>query len=175
MVKKSDTVVYAVGSEVEHSPVFSMKTLFVNGIRNVSQMVEFAKEHGCKHICLGAYNSFQKSKKWNDVIRELLETGIYVSFHYHADAHEFLLETLDTVVWGHPYFIPVIVVNLPHVLDLSKNLMLKINDEDRGSNLGVWSSPMREVLDSNRFASWADFENRETVLTASELKKLKDK
>lgn len=174
-MKDKDEVVYAVGPEVEHTPVFGSKTLFVNGIRSVSQMIEFAETNHCKHICLGAFNSFQKNKKWGDIISELLASDIHVSIHYPADAHDFILENLDLQIWGHPHFIPVIVVKLPQVLALSKNLMLKIDDDRNGVNTGVWTSPMREVLDSNRFATWSDYDNIMPILTVKGLKKLQAK
>lgn len=172
---KNDEVVYAVGPEVEHTPVFSAKTLFVNGIRNVEQMTEFANVNVCKHVSLGAFNSFQKNKKWNDIIPELLATGLHVSLHYPAEAHDYLLQILDHTIWGHPYFIPVVVIALSDIRDLNKNLMFKFGDEVGGANLGVWSSPAREVLDSNRFTPWGDYDNIVTILTNAGLKKLQAK
>lgn len=174
MVEK-DEVVYAVGPEVEHTPVFSAKTLFVNGIRKVEQMTEFATLNGCKHISLGAFDSFQKNKKWNDIISALLASGLHVSLHYPAETHEYLLQTLDNAIWGHPYFIPIVVITLPRIRDLNKNFMFKFSDEVGGTNLGVWCSPAREVLDSNRFTPWDDYNNIVTFLTNAGLKKLQAK
>lgn len=171
-----DEVVYAVGPEVEHTPVFSSKTLFVNGIRSVSQMTEFAEKNSCKHVCLGAFDSFQKNKKWDEIIAQLLDTGLYVSLHYPADANDFLLEALAANVWGHPHFIPVVVISMPGIADLSKNLMLKVGDDCQNElNPGVWTIPMREVLDSNRFTPWGDFNNIMPILTIAGLKKLQAK
>lgn len=173
---KNDEVVYAVGPEIEHTPVFSSKTLFVNGIRSVSQMLEFAEKDHCKHICLGAFDSFQKNKKWNEIISQLLNAELHVSLHYPADADDFLLEALTADVWGHPYFIPVIVISMSGVADRSKNLMLKVGDGYQPeSNPGVWTIPMREVLDSNRFTPWGDFNNIMPILTVTGLKKLQAK
>ena len=174
MIDKAE-VVYAVGPEVEHTPVCGAKTLFVNGVRSIEQMLEFAAEYNCKHVVLGAFDSFQKNKLWNKIIPALLNAGFHVSLHYPVESHEFLLTELDHSIWSHGKFIPVIDIRLPHLIYLNSNLMLKISDVVGGSNGGVWSTTVRESLDSNRFTAWAEYDNILTVLTIDGLKKLQAK
>ena len=53
-----EDVQYFVGTEVEHTPQYGKKTLFVVGIKTSDEIKDMAKKNGCKHIYLAANMSF---------------------------------------------------------------------------------------------------------------------
>lgn len=171
--QKHEGAIYWVGPAVENTAAFSAKTLFVNGVRSIPQMIEYATEHNCKHIYLGADDSFQKNKLWNNVIPELLNTGLKVTLEYPFDAHDFVVEILDNTSWAHPNFIPVVSCKIQNVENLSKNLYLKVDDKSFDySNDGVWTIPVTELIDRNRQTLWQDYAS-EVLLRDADVKKEK--
>jgi len=171
--KNHEGAIYWVGPEVENTAAFSAKTLFVNGVRSISQMIEYATEFGCKHIHLGADDSFQKNKLWNNILPELLDTGLKITLEYPFDAHDFVVETLDTSVWAHNNFIPVVACKIQNIETLSKNLCLKVDDKSfEYSNDGVWTLSITELLDRNRQTLWQDYVD-EVKLRDADVKKEK--
>ena len=100
--------IYFVGPEIEHTPAFGMKTLFVVGLRAVAQIVEYAEEQTCKHIYLAANCSFQKNKLWNTLIPELLNKGYKVTLDWPIEAHDYVMETLDPFIASHKDFTPIV-------------------------------------------------------------------
>ena len=61
-----DEVAYFVGNEVEKTPFYGRRTLFVVGLRNPRKIAKQAKDFTCRHIYLGANMSF-KNTNWNEV------------------------------------------------------------------------------------------------------------
>ena len=53
-----ENVQYFLGTEVEHTPQYGKKTLFVVGANEPEDIMSLANEHGCKHIYCGANMSF---------------------------------------------------------------------------------------------------------------------
>jgi hypothetical protein len=62
-----EDIQYFVGTEVEHTPQYGKKTLFVVGIQNYSDIVHSAEMHGCKHVYLGANMSWSKDESWDEI------------------------------------------------------------------------------------------------------------
>lgn len=171
-----DDAVFFVGPEVETTPANGMKTLFVVGIRSISQTIELAKEHNCPHVYLGANRSFQNNKLWEAMIAALLAEGLRVTLDYPVSAQEFVLETISEKSLGHPYFIPMISCIIPHVESFNKNMTLKIDDVTfKGTNSGVWCLPQSELLDRNRYTPWMEYINDEVLLRDSDIKALRSK
>ena len=50
---EKDSVTYFTGVEVEKTPAYGMKTLFVVGLQDPEDVMYYAPEENCKHI-LGA-------------------------------------------------------------------------------------------------------------------------
>ncbi len=70
-----EDVIYFIGKEVEHTPAYGMKTLFVNGVQPVEDIA--LNLQGCEHIFFGANHSFnpqsyKEHKAWEQVIRASL-------------------------------------------------------------------------------------------------------
>ena len=56
----SDSVTLFIGTEIEHTPAYNMKTLFVVGVHDEQNLISIAVNNKCKHIYFGANQSFPK-------------------------------------------------------------------------------------------------------------------
>ena len=174
MTNKYENVIFYCGPEVNHTAANGLKTLFVMGFRGTQQIIELANFNSFRAIHLGIHGTFQKNKNLASQLPLLLETGLRITLEYPIDAHQFVLDMLPDGVRTHPNFIPLINCEIDKIALTSKNLAVKFNDtEFGGGNRGVWTLPVNEIMDSNRFASWEDHENEEILLR--EEKKSKSK
>lgn len=162
---------YFIGPEVEHTPAYSKKTLFVVGYQNPLEVEKLARQHKTPHVFLGANHSFDTSHRteyfdqtWNDLVTHLLDHGFWVTLDYQAHQHKDVLEMLSAGVWQSRLFVPLLGVRIPKVETSSPNLTIKIDDIDfRATNPGVWCLHFHEVTDSNRFTDWNDYGTDEDV------------
>lgn len=165
MINKYENVIFYCGPEVNHTAANGLKTLFVSGFRSTQQIIELSNFNTCKAIHLGVNGTFQKNKNLASQLPMLLETGLKVTLEYPLDAHGFVLEMLPAEVLNHPNFIPLINCEIERIDLTNKNLAVKFDDiEFGGKNRGVWTLPVGEIMDSNRFASWEDHGNEEILL-----------
>lgn len=163
----NEGVIYAMGPEVEYTPAFSLRTLYVHSVRAVSQILEQAEKYKCKHIKLGAFGTYQNNKLWNKLIPELISAGYQVTLEYPASSHEFLLEVLDKSIWASSSFIPVATCELKQA-DSIKNLVIKVHGEVGTES---YAKSAKEVLDSNRATHYSDYDDIIDVLSESDVKK----
>ena len=94
-----DEVSYFVGNEVEKTPFYGRRTLFVVGLRNPRKIAKQAKDFTCRHIYLGANMSF-KNTNWNEVrvsrLRETIQHLVDNQFQVTLDISKtFDLSTID--------------------------------------------------------------------------------
>jgi hypothetical protein len=159
-----NNVDFFVGPEVEHTPAFSKKTLFVVGEQTVDTIVKHAKANTTPHIFMGANHSFDansiSSAYWDKTITALLAGGLMVTLDYEAHLHASVLKMLNAGVWQSRNFVPLLSVRIPKIITSSHNLTVKIDDVDfKATNDGVWCMHYSEVTDSNRFTAWNEYEN----------------
>ena len=162
---------FFVGAEVEHTPAFSKKTLFVVGVQDTTEIEKHAKDNKTPHIFLGANHSFDAShnteyfsRTWNDQIKYLLDRGFWVTLDYQAHQHETVLKILSPGVWQSRLFVPLLSVRIPKIETSSVNLTVKIDDIDfNATNRGVWCMSFHEVTDSNRFTDWQEYESDNVI------------
>ena len=64
----TDDTKFFVGTEVEKSPAYGQKTLFVIGLQNPKEILARALNNNCPHIYLGANMSFapETDQDWKD-------------------------------------------------------------------------------------------------------------
>lgn len=152
---------FFVAAEVEHTPAFSKKTLFVVGVQDVNRILELAREHKVSHIFLGANHSFASNlagNPYNEIITALLDRGFWVTLDYPAHEHFKVLAMLSPGIWQSRLFVPMLSVRIPKVQTSNSNLTIKIDDIDfKATNPGVWCMHFHEVTDSNRFTDWQDY------------------
>jgi hypothetical protein len=162
-----ETTCYFIGPEVEHTPAFSKRTLFVIGTQDVAQIERMAKEHRVTHIFMGANHSFtcgNLDPYWDKTITALLDKGFWVTLDYQAHEHVDVLKMLNPGIWQSRIFVPLLSVRIPNVQTSSVNLTIKIDDIDfNATNEGVWCLNHHEVTDSNRFTPWQDYVSDQTV------------
>lgn len=154
-----------VGTEVEHTPAFGLKTLFVVGVMSATVIGNMAAQHGCQHIYLGANQSFDpgnwqdggsaESDAWNHMINQVLQLGHLTTLDFDVRHVEWVCEGGYTEKNN---FIPQISVRIPYVRLLGYNATLKIDDKgfDK-SNPGVWCHSLHDLQDRKVFTSWSKY------------------
>lgn len=164
-------VVYFIGPEVEHTPAYSKRTLFVVGTPDVAQIERMAREYKTPHIFMGANHSFtcgNLDPYWDATITALLDKGFWVTLDYEAHDHVTVLKMLNKGIWQSRIFVPLLSVRIPNVQTSSTNLTIKIDDIDfKATNAGVWCLNHHEITDSNRFTDWQDYGTDEVVAPLS--------
>jgi hypothetical protein len=164
-----NSVEFFIGPEVEHTPAYSKRTLFVVGRQELATIEKHARENRTPHIFMGANHSFDIDPAhpdntlylyWDKTITELINRGYTVTLDYQAHLHDHVLKMLSPAVWQSRLFVPLLSVRVPRIETSSPNLTIKIDDIDfNATNRGVWCIHFREVTDSNRFTDWQDYES----------------
>lgn len=162
----ADDVVFFIGNEVEHTPAYGMRTLFVTGLQPVEDIA--INLQGCEHIFFGAnhsfnpkFNDYENWKAWENMIEFFLERGYLCSLDIPLSAVE---EFHDGGLNDHSNFIPQIRVPIPYVKLWNYNTMLKIDDKDfKATNPGVWSHSLHTLMDRSKFTDWSQYKNDEIV------------
>jgi len=166
-----NNVAFFIGPEVEHTPAYSKKTLFVVGKQDVSTIERLAREYKTPHIFMGANHSFDGSVDayWDMTITALLDRGFWVTLDYEAHMHDKVLTMLNKGIWQSRLFVPLLGVRIPEVQTSSPNLTIKIDDVDfKATNAGVWCWNHQAITDANRFTDWQDY-GTDFVLTEGQV------
>jgi hypothetical protein len=157
---------FFVGTEVEHTPAFGMRTLFVTGVQSDAAIQSRALAYKCKHIFFGANHSFNpkdynEHKVWEDMIMMFLRSEYLCSLDIPLNQVE---EFNDGGLNEWDNFIPQIRVPIPYIKLWNYNTMLKIDDRDfKATNPGVWSHSLHTLMDRSKFTDWAQYKNDEIV------------
>lgn len=162
-----DSVQFFTGTEVEHTPAYGKKTLFVVGVQDVTDIA--ARLQGCEHIYFGANQSFPNPqindaetwRAWEHMIRPFLTKGYWCTLDIDATATEGLLEG---GLCEYRNFVPMISVKLPYIQQLGYNATLKLDDKDfDATNPGVWCHSMHELQNRDHFTDWSKYAKDETL------------
>jgi len=156
-----ESVIYFVGTEVEHTPQYGERTLFVVGLRDPDEICNIADEKQCKHIYLGANMSWEKNDTWDNMVLSLLKKGYWVTLDFPIVDIEWVLESGYT---EYNRFIPMISAKLPYIGLLGYNACLKLDDKDFDStNPGVWVHSIHDLQTRNKFTSWDKYSKDEII------------
>ena len=156
----SSNVTFFTGVEVEKTPAFGLKTLFVTGTHPCDVIQKYYDEEQCEHIFFGANHSFEPVKhaeweSWERMIKAFLAAGKLCSLDIPIGYAE---EFLDTGLTEYENFIPQLRIPLPYVKQWNYNTMLKIDDKDfKATNPGVWCHSLHDLLDRNKFTDWTKY------------------
>jgi hypothetical protein len=160
----AEDIIFFTGVEIEHTPAYGKKTLFVTGVQPVEAIA--LNLQGCEHIFFGANHSFHPAtyddwKSWETMIEFFLEKEYLCSLDIPiALAEEFLENGLNES----NNFIPQIRIPLPYIKLWNYNTMIKIDDKDfNATNPGVWSHSLHTLMDRSKFTDWAQYKNDEIV------------
>jgi hypothetical protein len=157
---------FFVGTEVEHTPAYGMKTLFVTGLQSNADIQSRALAHKCNHIFFGANHSFDpkdydEHKRWEEMIMLFLKSDYLCSLDIPMNQVE---EFHESGYCEYDNFIPQIRVPIPYIRLWNYNTMLKIDDKDfKATNPGVWSHSLHTLMDRSKFTDWAQYKNDEIV------------
>jgi len=155
-------VVLFTGIEVENTPANGLLTLFVTGVRPIAEIMQHYHDNGCKHIYLGANQSFDPSdstasQAWDTMIRAVVATGELITFDFDVKHVEWVLEGGYS---EHDNFIPQISVKIPYLRQFNYNATVKIDDKDfKASNPGVWCHSLHELQSRTSFTPWSSYGN----------------
>ena len=124
------SVKFFVSTEVERTPAYGLKTLFVVGIQNRITVLNLIKEHEVKHVFLGANQSFfphnaDDIEQWKIFLGSVLESDVMVTLDFDIN---FISEVCGFGFTSHFNFIPLISIKIPHVDKLNYNACIKIDD-----------------------------------------------
>ena len=161
----SDTPIFFTGIEVEKTPAFGMKTLFVTGVQPCDVIQNHYDEEQCEHIFFGANHSFNPGvdfpkdadawDEWEGMIEYFLNKNILCSLDLPLSHAEALLET---VMIEKDNFIPQIRIPLPYIKLYNYNTMIKLDDRDfNATNPGVWCHSLHDLMDREKFTDWGKY------------------
>ena len=152
---------FFVGTEVERTPAFGKKTLFVIGIQSYIEIKQHLANEQCEHIFFGANHSYNpisndEHRAWEDMIYPLLKEGILCSLDIPINQVE---EFNDGSLCDCRNFIPQIRVSIPYTKLWNYNTMVKIDDKDfDATNPGVWCHSLHSLMSRRTFTSWDDYQ-----------------
>ena len=156
----ADNIIFFTGVEVEKTPAFGMKTLFVTGVQPCDVIQKHYNEEQCEHIFFGANHSFKPQdakdwETWENMIRAFLAAGKLCSLDIPLSVVE---EFHDGCLCEYDNFIPQIRVPVPYTKLWNYNTMLKIDDKDfKATNPGVWCHSLHDLMDREKFTDWSKY------------------
>ena len=158
--------IFFVGTEVEHTPAYGRKTLFVTGIQDIDEISKQYTDNNCEHIFFGANHSFQPIDNqdyddWESMIEPFLDDEICCTLDIPIAKAE---EMLESSLIESDNFIPQLRVPIPYIEQFGYNATLKIDDKDfKATNPGVWTHSLHELMDRSKFTPWREYENDDIV------------
>ena len=168
----SSNIDFFLGKEVEHTPAFGMKTLFVAGLQPVEDIEKLLADpftnvaEPVKHIFFGANHSYNPQtntewESWDSMIMHFLKQGYLCSLDIPISAVE---RFNDGGLNEYDNFIPQIRVPIPYIRLWNYNTMLKIDDRDfKATNPGVWSHSLHTLMDRSKFTDWYQYTKDEIL------------
>lgn len=163
-----NNVRFFTGTEVEHTPAFGKKTLFVVGLQSATDIQDQLAD--CEHIYFGANMSFPSSIRtndsvfwtpWENAIKHFLDQGYQCTLDIDVSQVEGLLES---GLCEHNNFIPMISVKIPYIRLLGYNATVKIDDKDfAATNPGVWCHSLHNLQKRSVFTDWSKY-TKDTIL-----------
>lgn len=158
---------FFLGTEVERTPAYGEKTLFVVGLQSEAD-IDLALQDAnlvnipkpIRHIFFGANHSYDprtldEIRQWEDVIQSFLDRGFLCSLDIPMSQVE---EFHEGGLCEHRNFIPQIRVSIPYIGLWNYNTMLKIDDRDfAASNPGVWCHSLHSLQSRETFTDWNQY------------------
>lgn len=168
----SENVDFFLGTEVEHTPAYGKKTLFVVGVHPNSTIENWLSKVTLKdveHIYFGANQSFpivntndaDVWNQWEKMISHFLSQDYLCTLDIDISCVEGLAESS---LCEHNQFIPMISAKLPYIQLLNYNAILKLDDKDfNHSNPGVWCHSIHNLKNRQAFTAWKDYTKDEVI------------
>lgn len=157
---------FFIGTEVEHTPAYGQRTLFVVGLQPTKEILARALNNNCPHIYMGANQSFDPKTSedymdWDHVITPLLKEGIWVTLDYDIGHQE---EVIESGFNEYNNFISIISAKVPHIDLLNYNAIIKIDDKGfKASNPGVWCHSVHDLQKRDVYTDWTKYTKDEVI------------
>jgi hypothetical protein len=164
-----DSVIFFTGTEVEHTPAFGKRTLFVVGVQPITEIEKYLNifdHQDIDHIFFGANHSFtaitpEEWNAWESMIMHFLNKNYWCSLDlpasYAEEFHEGGLNEQEK-------FIPQLCISLPYIKLWNYNTMIKIDDKDfKSTNPGVWTHSLHTLMDRKVFTDWDQYKTDEVL------------
>lgn len=163
-----EDITFFVGLEVEKTPAYGLKTLFVAGLHKLDtfqHIIELANINECNHIYFGANKSFRlidNTLLWEDMIEYFLKLNYTCTLDFDISASVYLS---DSKLMQYDNFIPIITVDFPYVSCYNKNTIIKLDDISMANptNDGVWCHRLQNLLSDDNFTPWEQYKNDEVL------------
>ena len=162
-----DNTKFFIGTEVEHTPAYGQRTLFVVGLQPKEEILARALNNKCPHIYLGANQSFKPTdvewQHWDNLVTGLLKDGIWVTLDFDVSYanHEWFH---DGGWCEYDNFIPMISVKIPYTRLYNYNATVKIDDKGfKQSNPGVWCHSLHSLQNRSQFTDWSKYTKDEVI------------
>jgi hypothetical protein len=166
-----DNIDLFIGQEVEHTPAYGQKTLFVVGLQDVNKILEILTNHTSQHIThvyFGANMSFPhllvndyRWQDWENMITQVLDAGYMCTLDINIACVEGLAESS---LCENNNFIPMISAKIPYIRLLNYNATLKIDDKDfDATNPGVWCHSVHALQKRSVFTDWSKYTKDEVI------------
>lgn len=166
-----DDINFFIGYEVEQTPAYGLRTLFVKGVQSVATIEDILKTQNAfvdtklhiNHLYFGANHTFPNIgvdaaaqwKSWENMIVPFLKQGFLCTLDLDVRQAEGLVEG---PLCEYNNFIPMISVKLPYVQLLGYNATIKIDDRDfAATNPGVWCHSLHELRRREHFTDWSRY------------------
>lgn len=162
----TDDINYFVGEEVEHTPMFGRRTLFVVGVQPVQEILVQAFNNNCPHIYLGANQSFdpdseEELAKWVSMAQALLSNNIWVTLDFDIKHCE---KIAFSGITRYNNFIAMISAKIPYIDGFNYNTMVKVDDIGfNKTNTGVWCHNLHDLQSRNHFTHWEKYTNDQVI------------
>jgi len=157
---ESADVTFFVGTEVEQTPAYGVRTLFVTGYQSITEILGYAKKNNCHHIFFGANHSFDPEdpsewQDWEALILKCLERDYLCSLDIPISQAEVFLEG-PLIEFDN--FIPQLRVPVPYIKQWNYNTMIKIDDRGfKETNPGVWCHSLHDLMGREKFTDWSKY------------------
>lgn len=171
--KIAEEVKFFTGIEVEKTPAYGKKTLFVVGVQPVDVIQQKANIEEVTHIFFGANHSFHSfmendgyynedtHMQWDNMLKSFLNKGYLCSLDIPSDAVESVLE-MELNEFNN--FIPQIRLVIPYIKSWNYNTMVKIDDVTFNStNPGIWTHRLHNLTDVTKFTQWDEYKNDKII------------
>jgi hypothetical protein len=158
---------FFLGTEVERTPAYGERTLFVVGLQTESAIDAALRDANLdslpkpiRHIFFGANHSYDprtvaEIMAWERVIQLYLDRGFLCSLDIPMNQVEGFHEG---GLCEHRNFIPQIRVSIPYIGLWNYNTMLKIDDRDfAATNPGVWCHSLHNLQSRETFTDWNQY------------------
>jgi hypothetical protein len=152
------------GIEVEKTPAYGKKTLFVVGVQSTDHIA--SNLENCEHIFFGANHSFDPQDnldwaRWEGMIGHFLAKGYLCSLDIPMSAVE---EFHENGLCEYRNFIPQIRVSVPYTKLWNYNTMIKIDDKDfDATNPGVWCHSLHSLMSRETFTDWDQYNKDQPI------------